>query len=232
MCIQESGIGAYDSVDFEKWFWEIHESIVTKRADRLEVKGLLSLFLTDAIASLGYCAVKNKDGIPEIRRIDTLRGLEKPDRHCHADMIIQKVNDMDLVVFCYSPAKQKYHELAKNFLPDSVSMNYFMCLPKYRKECLCWLNSGRVQIESPDGKWVDVDVLAKGVLPSVAEHNTWLMTGQSFRIKPRPSRLDYAAMDLYKLLGRVVEWDKAEESDRRDMITLAKALNFEGCNYG
>ena len=70
--------------------------------------------------------------------------------HKHVEIITAKANNTDLVVFFRNDGK--WRELPKGCFP-LFHNEYFLCLPKHKKECLHWLNGGEclVSYESVNG---------------------------------------------------------------------------------
>ncbi|AUR96371.1 hypothetical protein HOU79_gp04 [Vibrio phage 1.224.A._10N.261.48.B1] len=79
------------------------------------------------------------------------------NRHPNADMLIAKVENMDLVLFSQAlpyinpdivPSAQDIkliwvvHDRA--VLPIDSKSTYFLCLPQHKEVCLHWLNGGEV----------------------------------------------------------------------------------------
>lgn len=107
--------------------------------------------------------------------------------HRHADLIKAKVDNMELVVFCYSSCKGEFKELPKNYLPDTSGSKYFMCLPKHKEACLHWLNGGDCLISFDSVK--DVCGVIHG-----CDEKKWKISGgfmnqsATIRIKPRKEK--------------------------------------------
>lgn len=62
--------------------------------------------------------------------------------HKHAEMIKAKADNMDLVVFCRDSYDIDNPWCETSQLPIQDEFDYFLCLPRYKKECLHWLNGG------------------------------------------------------------------------------------------
>ena len=71
-------------------------------------------------------------------------------RHNHADLLIEKINNMDLVVFMTVDGGQYWAEYTApaniNFLYKN---QYWLCLPEYEKYCLAWLNGCKIRWYRP-----------------------------------------------------------------------------------
>ena len=57
------------------------------------------------------------------------------NRHAHADMIIAKAENMNLVSFCKPRSETKWQEMSRLNFPDfGGSHDYFLCLPQHNEE--------------------------------------------------------------------------------------------------
>ncbi len=118
-------------------------------------------------------------------------------RHKHADMIIAKANNMDLIVlggfgsgeWVESPID--YNE-GFCFLAE---FDYFLCLPQHKDVCLNWLNGGDIQINRLDEGFIDWDRPSREWKLCVS----FMSDKCKFRIKPRKEKRWIAVRkkDLY-----------------------------------
>lgn len=75
-------------------------------------------------------------------------------RHKHADMIIAKAENMDLVVFgkLAENADSAWTEITFREMIENHFFDYFLCLPQHKEACLHWLNGGKVIFTNSHGK--------------------------------------------------------------------------------
>lgn len=105
-------------------------------------------------------------------------------KHKYAEMIKAKVDNMELVVFCYSPSKDEFRELPNNYLPDTSASSYFLCLPQHKEVCLHWLNGGSCLIYFESVK--DTFGVIHGKSPKEWTFDCGFMnTDAAIRIKPK-----------------------------------------------
>jgi hypothetical protein len=107
------------------------------------------------------------------------------NKHPHAEMIKAKAYNMDLVVF-----KKNYEEIWVELSDQSEirikrNLEYFVCLPQYKKECLHWLNGGEIQWSDHRFDWTDKD---KYEGDKFSYGNGFMDSTTSFRIKPRKEK--------------------------------------------
>ena len=113
--------------------------------------------------------------------------------HKHADIIIAKAKDMDLVAFIKMNDDGGWHELTHGYLPSFRKENeYFLCLPQHRDVCWHWLNGGEVQ-QSP----IDIDqwVLSGSNKNWFCKHS-FMHDTLMFRTKPRKEKRWIAIRNL------------------------------------
>lgn len=104
-------------------------------------------------------------------------------RHVHADMIIAKANNMDLVVFIKDC--KGWREMSdQTEIRIKSTMQYFLCLPKHQEACLHWLNGGASQyLSNCMGSWINF-----------GDNKEWIATHLfmsnecEIRIKPRKEK--------------------------------------------
>lgn len=117
-------------------------------------------------------------------------------RHRHADMIIAKAENTDLVVFIENINTGNWWEVTHDTLFNS-HQNFFLCLPQHKDACLHWLNGGAIQMQS-DNDWIDV---TSPDFPWKAD-NIFTYDYTTLRIKPRKEKLYIAIKtDKYEHLG-------------------------------
>ena len=73
-------------------------------------------------------------------------------RHVHADMIIAKAENMDLVVFFYDTEDANWRKCSFEMMVEGVYAGCFLCLPQHKEACLHWLNGGEIQ-DYFKGEW-------------------------------------------------------------------------------
>lgn len=109
-------------------------------------------------------------------------------KHKHAELIKAKANNMELVVFMKSTEDGKWLKIIDfNVLPAFYDdYEHFLCHQKHEKECLHWLNGGKVDIyegESEKIKWTPINL---GVV--WGEYHPFMNSSLIFRIKPRKEK--------------------------------------------
>lgn len=98
-------------------------------------------------------------------------------KHKHADMIIAKANNMDLVVFYKKDDSEGWFVSSLDVMVyDGYDYEFFLCLPQHKDACLHWLNGGISQVEYPSGYSV-------GVIDS--DMNNWISVEESLPKKKR-----------------------------------------------
>lgn len=108
--------------------------------------------------------------------------------HKHAEMIKAKADNMELVVFVRPNHSDGWYKMQDDIdIPEFFSTDeYFLCHPKHEKECLHWLNGGKVEIINDNG--------FRALLLSEDRHAGWspyfsfMSEQKTIRIKPRKEK--------------------------------------------
>lgn len=103
-------------------------------------------------------------------------------KHELCDFIVAKAANVDLVVF--EKVNGGVWKKLSSYFPEWFhDCEYFLCLPKFEKECLHWLNGGEVE-ENYNGEWSDVE-------PHVWYDQSVFMwdDGYKIRIKPETKKM-------------------------------------------
>lgn len=111
------------------------------------------------------------------------------NRHIHADKIIAKAENMDLVVLVKHGTKSNPNWLVTN---DKNSINfpiwdkdsdYFLCHEEHTEACLHWLNGGEVEVFH-DNRWLKVSLSYVEWTPD----SFFMNSKASIRIKPKKEK--------------------------------------------
>ena len=112
-------------------------------------------------------------------------------RHKHADMIIAKAENRDLVVFC----KQSDGWVMcsqDGIISWSYDLEYLLCPPQHKEAYLHWLNGGEIQVLH-NGEWKICGEYGAGC--QSWSHDGFLMhNGCDYRIRPRKEKRWIIAM--------------------------------------
>jgi len=107
------------------------------------------------------------------------------NKHKHADMIIAKANNMDLVVFskCKCIDSEVWTESDIESLTLHPSTEHFVCLPQHKEACLHWLNGGSVHVM--DSNWINIFPLK--AYPWEEDHD-FMLDDAKIRIAPKKEK--------------------------------------------
>ncbi|AUR97986.1 hypothetical protein KNT80_gp73 [Vibrio phage 1.245.O._10N.261.54.C7] len=110
------------------------------------------------------------------------------NRHVHADMIIAKAENRDLVQFYKSSGAWYLVSPDERGAVFYDNVKYFLCLPQHNEACLHWLNGGDAEFEflpNGSGNYGEMEPLED--YPWVADH-LFMDAEINLRIKPKKEK--------------------------------------------
>lgn len=111
------------------------------------------------------------------------------NRHKHADKIIAKAENMDLVVISQNQKDDSWlvqNDQGTTDFGDCI--NYFLCLPQHKEACLHWLNGGEVEergFYNDDGNFGEIAIFGAS---NWGPNHVFMSDKSEFRIKPRKEK--------------------------------------------
>lgn len=115
-------------------------------------------------------------------------------RHKHADKIIAKAENMDLVVIANHGDKSNPNWVVTsdkgsvNFPIWQKGCDYFLCLEKHKEACLHWLNGGEIEergFYNDNGNFGEITIFGAS---NWGPNHVFMSDKSEFRIKPRKEK--------------------------------------------
>jgi hypothetical protein len=107
-------------------------------------------------------------------------------KHKHAEMIKAKADNIELIVFS---ERDGAWDACVGFPSWFKNRDYFLCLPKHKKECLRWLNGGEIQWSDDIHGWSDKNNYADDLKSQEFFYgNAFMLDDNKFRIKSKKEK--------------------------------------------
>lgn len=126
--------------------------------------------------------------------------MSTSSKHVHYDKIAAKINNMTLVVF-YNDPEHGWVECMEDFIDMHPDVEYFLCIPKHKKEVLHWINGGHEDVECNSKftkGWTKCSAITWVAWNPLGGY---MREDATYRIKPRKVKRWIAYNDKNKQLG-------------------------------